>query len=37
VQYIVEPNEQNPAGYDIIERSIQMIGRMPTAHLIWQF
>jgi ferric enterobactin receptor len=37
VQYNVKPNEQNPAGYDIVERSIQMIGRMPTAHLVWQF
>jgi outer membrane receptor for ferrienterochelin and colicin len=37
VQYIVRPNEENTAGYDVVERSIQMIGRMPTAHLSWQF
>jgi hypothetical protein len=37
VQYIVKPNEENTAGYDVVERSIQMIGRMPTAHLSWQF
>lgn len=37
VQYSVKPNEENTAGYDVVERSIQMIGRMPTAHLSWQF
>lgn len=36
VQYTVVP-KNNPAGYTVNERSIQMIGRMPSVHLSWQF
>jgi hypothetical protein len=37
VQYTVVPTNQNPEGFRIIERSVLMIGRIPSIHLSWQF
>jgi hypothetical protein len=37
IQYNVVPKAETVAGYTVAERSIQMIGRVPSLHLSWQF